>query len=777
MSTAKNTQWPFVSTDKRPLFFNPQPRTQTAPEWHEPWSIRKGQSRKRRRSEVEEEATCTIAEPGLADQGQPARKVRITPAYRASRNKKCFRVSDLGEYVIAWACRIFSKWMISALSYVEDCHEIQRAQSTGQVGDASQHATQTSTRDLGPDFMEMMQEMQGEVAAFKWRKDKWKTHQQNTPPERMAGYQDVEMEDAYDDGETLGDELLHLRRKYNVLGERALENHAGDDITFFTEEELSRPHLLSRQETRTVAPTNQANARDEDEEEAIERRPMPGTYPPSPSKHGMYHSKSVEPRISLPEAIASNHGPPTVPEGTGHVAIKGTEDDTSGLNSQLEQPDLLPSYPTRTTLPAHLIPTRVPGSLVRIAHKHEHPRPFRQPTGTADTYDQRRVLLRTLGLRQNSFPQALSPTTSNTPTPPQGSSPSSTGSEQPIDNEQHVTETRTTVNDPIEEPEASSAPSVPVITIEPPSDPSRSLSPPASKDPLPQYLSPASIPRRAGRQVRKPKKRSLPREPTKRHTSSSAATTSAINAAKPAQKLGVRSGIPGLGNSILGKKKTSSHSSEPWNEHTRDERRNIHEGSEKKKTWDKSEKTDTSDEAKERNTSNEPEKPKDTSNNLDDITVCPECTFANPAGTTSCAMCEAAFEEEDAVKENDTFSFPTESDDHIVTYRQRDPSIPANPDHFVTGGAGPSGTLDPLENPIPISRHEAERLLRERRRLPRLTDRCPYYTDEYELDETERNERLAIIEWERRKQARRGNLGEYEEALDKNGVWKKLGVE
>lgn len=534
MSRPNDSQWPLVSTDKRPMFFNPHVGTQTAPEYHEPWTYSDRRSHKRRRSEVEkdpaytQETTQTKDEAGSAEQDkQPARKIRITSTYRASRNQDRFRISDVGEYVVAWARHIFGEWIKSSLAAVED-HEVQQVQATRSSGCSRQNTNRKSKRDLDPEFMDVMQDMNGEVNAFKQAKSQWKASRQTRSYKMAAGDEDAEMREAQKI-EMLKDKSLHLRSRYNVLGERALDKKFVDDIRFFTEEELGGPDLPPRKEIQTVAATHQATVEDGFGEEPFEggtiplRRKlpvMPGTYPPSPPNHSTRcHGQRAEPYVTFPVVIASKYAPLIVPERTGQVMLwdamnesteSSSDDDTStsedgdtDMNNDtdvdddtcvstppLKQPELAALYSSEHNLPEHLIPARMPSAVDHPANRLEDLRPTRHPTGTADTYDRRRVLLKRPDLGKSVPSNATADTNSNTSASLQGNPTSAIASYQTNLIEHNATEARTEADGPIEEPEGPNAPSIPIITIEPPSDPSGSSSINLSRPHalLPHYL-------------------------------------------------------------------------------------------------------------------------------------------------------------------------------------------------------------------------------------------------------------------------------------------------
>jgi hypothetical protein len=113
MSESKNVQWPFVPTDARPLFFNPEPNSQKAPVFTEPWTYADRQTRKRRHSEVnsrtDEPPHPTFPQnystyaSYLAEQSHLARKVCVTPYLLVNQNSHRFRVSDIGDHIVDWA--------------------------------------------------------------------------------------------------------------------------------------------------------------------------------------------------------------------------------------------------------------------------------------------------------------------------------------------------------------------------------------------------------------------------------------------------------------------------------------------------------------------------------------------------------------------------------------------------------------------------------------------------------------------------------------------------
>jgi hypothetical protein len=95
MSSPHTVQWPFVAGDSPPLFFNPQPGTQSHPSYTGLWVHGDRWSVKRRRGGEEEEQKLQT----------PLKKVRVLPNLVARHNSCRFRISNVGEYIVDWAYR------------------------------------------------------------------------------------------------------------------------------------------------------------------------------------------------------------------------------------------------------------------------------------------------------------------------------------------------------------------------------------------------------------------------------------------------------------------------------------------------------------------------------------------------------------------------------------------------------------------------------------------------------------------------------------------------
>jgi hypothetical protein len=107
MSIPNDAQWPFVPTDGRPIFFNPEPGTQQTP------AYTGRQARKRRHSETSS-SNNQPPDPAfpqnhstyasyLAEQTHLARKVRVTPSLLVNQNSQRFRISDIRDHIVEWA--------------------------------------------------------------------------------------------------------------------------------------------------------------------------------------------------------------------------------------------------------------------------------------------------------------------------------------------------------------------------------------------------------------------------------------------------------------------------------------------------------------------------------------------------------------------------------------------------------------------------------------------------------------------------------------------------
>jgi hypothetical protein len=115
MSRTSISQWPYLPTDSRPLFYKPHSNTQKPPV-RKPRVYADRQARKRRRSEAnsgDNKASGPESSESfqqyftnasyLASQTHLARKVRITPALLVNQNLQRFRISDIGDPIVDWA--------------------------------------------------------------------------------------------------------------------------------------------------------------------------------------------------------------------------------------------------------------------------------------------------------------------------------------------------------------------------------------------------------------------------------------------------------------------------------------------------------------------------------------------------------------------------------------------------------------------------------------------------------------------------------------------------
>jgi len=98
MHEFNNRQWPFLPTDKRPLFYHPRLDSNVAPTSTGPWMPADSQPRKRSREENDDEPTTGP----LTQSTRSTRKVRVTPELRESQNAGRFRISDVGHYIVPW---------------------------------------------------------------------------------------------------------------------------------------------------------------------------------------------------------------------------------------------------------------------------------------------------------------------------------------------------------------------------------------------------------------------------------------------------------------------------------------------------------------------------------------------------------------------------------------------------------------------------------------------------------------------------------------------------
>jgi hypothetical protein len=113
MPTPNNSQWPFMPTDARPLFSNPEPGSEKPPAYTGHWIYADQQARKRRHSETSSinyiplqptsSQKQTTYASYLAEQAHLARKVRVTPSLLVNQNSQRFCISDIGDHIVDWA--------------------------------------------------------------------------------------------------------------------------------------------------------------------------------------------------------------------------------------------------------------------------------------------------------------------------------------------------------------------------------------------------------------------------------------------------------------------------------------------------------------------------------------------------------------------------------------------------------------------------------------------------------------------------------------------------
>lgn len=776
----------------------------------------------------------------------------------------------MGNYVNTWAARIFSDW-ITPVPVVGETNDLTQR--------PRKHVPQELGKKMNPAWSAVLQDMDSEVGAFKSRKHEWS--------DTINREGDMEMINVDAETQRLEGEILHLRHRYNLLGDSAFNHHPGIGIKFFTEEELHRPDLPSAQQTRP----NQATVRNE-------APILRGSYPPSPPREVTSKSHSppsnasptiygniVEHGDSESVVIDSKYGFIYVPTESGQIATNDTTNESTNFSSgfnesdesateddadsdseieefasgnnhnnnlpdaldptlRLQYPELPGPRPTLFTLPAHLFPAPTPRSQTRPTQIPGRPLPTKNPTGTADAFDQRRALLRNPDVNQIMSSKVEKNASLEVPGWPTREFAQSRQGEHPSHENNSVTEKLASSKTTFEKSVASMVPAEPEITVVLPSNSSRSSS--TNSIDLDKLLPPSPVQTRRkrggserGQKPRivststtttdpaKPSQHALAtgtsdgtkttKEPQKtspnnifaaiitpspiasntaggdasetvRKLTNRATTNGTMGPAKPssfpsnngsgdatepAQKPGPGSSIPGLGNSILGKRKTTlSHKEASQSEPA---------------LYGKQHGTfQDSDDTKKR---------KKGSSDQGDAVVYPECTFANPPNSTSCEMCEAKFVEDmsgdskshipgassssklqngDVEMQDAPSPRSPVSDELFVIYDTPASLNPTDPDHYATGAAGPRGTLGPHGNPLPISSHEADRLARVRRNTPRGPRGVPYFNEQIKLKMREQREYAEIQAWEAKKQERLQARQEKWDKLQEEEKQKKL---
>jgi hypothetical protein len=106
-----------------------------------------------------------------------------------------------------------------------------------------------------------------------------------------------------------------------------------------------------------------------------------------------------------------------------------------------------------------------------------------------------------------------------------------------------------------------------------------------------------------------------------------------------------------------------------------------------------------------------------------DALVCADCTFINPPSVTHCILCDVAFPTH--VRSPATgyiaVSHIDDEDGVVVFKRSYRGRFATNPDHEMTGGAGPAGTTDDAGFSLPTTPAELARILQEREERERRT--------------------------------------------------------
>jgi hypothetical protein len=248
MSESNNVQWPFVPTDARPLFFNPEPNSQKAPVYTEPWTYADHQTRKRRHSEVNSRTNkpphptfpqnhSTYASY-LAEQSHLARKVRVTPYLLVNQNSQRFRVSDIGDHVVDWAVERLkpaAKYLALPWHYLIDVRHERLARKDG--GEARcRHINEQERMKLRgfknvDMFIERVEEFMEE---YQGRRIPRNDDESENEEESEFGDGDMEMEDAL----PLAPPRWNFNPSVENVEERDLDD---DDVEFVRENAPSSP--------------------------------------------------------------------------------------------------------------------------------------------------------------------------------------------------------------------------------------------------------------------------------------------------------------------------------------------------------------------------------------------------------------------------------------------------------------------------------------------------------------------------------------------------------
>jgi hypothetical protein len=281
MSESKNVQWPFVPADARPLFFKPEPNSQKAPVYTEPWIYADHRTRKRRHREV----NSSIDEPPqptlpqnhttyasyLAEQSHLARKVRVTPYLLVNQNSQRFRVLDIGDHIVDWAVERLkpaAKYIALPWHCLIDVRHERLARKDGGERRCRHIDEQERMKLRGFKNVDMLIERMEEfMEEYQRRRIPRDDDESESLEESEFGDGDVEMEDA--------PPLVPPRPNLNPTVEDLEEDDLDDDKVEFVKEDAPSPPARRRNHT---APIGDAEFADLDDDEIDVMREMRQQY-------------------------------------------------------------------------------------------------------------------------------------------------------------------------------------------------------------------------------------------------------------------------------------------------------------------------------------------------------------------------------------------------------------------------------------------------------------------------------------------------------------------
>jgi hypothetical protein len=431
MSESKNIQWPFVPTDARPLFFNPEPNSQKAPVYTEPWTYTDHQTRKRRHSEVnsrtDEPPHPTFPQNHstyasyLAEQSHLARKVRVTPYLLVNQNSQRSRVSEIGDHIVDWALeRLKPAAKYLALPWqclIDVRHERLARKDEGEA--RCRHINERERVELRTfrNVVMFIERVEGLMKEYQRRRVPRNDDESESEEGSEFGDGDVEMEDAL----PLAPPRWNFNPSVEDVEERDLDD---DDVEFVRENAPSSPFRrrnlgdpigdaefadldddemdvlreLRQRYNGIVEDLQDASSlisrppRFEQQVDAVENEALPttvqnggdenkGPNSPLPAREDADAGNEISSSSSSDDGNDNEEGPtPPVRNGINERHDERNKPSSSNVNISDEHAancfnvDLRPIEPRSASvlLPAHLIPAQIPRTTpARNRHREE----------------------------------------------------------------------------------------------------------------------------------------------------------------------------------------------------------------------------------------------------------------------------------------------------------------------------------------------------------------------------------------------------------------------